>query len=154
MAVMSRHGVWMVVGWVVAAGATAAVGTAALDIAGAGILGPGNQALSQQDVARDLANANSRPSSPARLPSTSPTTSSGPALRGLSTPGGTIIATCDVDRVTLTSWSPGQGFGTDGVERGPAPVASIKFKNGKNELKVTVTCQAGEPHAVWAPDDH
>jgi hypothetical protein len=156
MAVMSRHGVWMIVGWVVAAGAAAVVGTAALDIVGAGLLGPDSQTLSQQDVTRDLANASSRPPSQAQPPSTSPapSTSSGPAPRGLPTPGGTIIATCDGDQAFLRSWSPAQGFRTDEVERGPAAITSIKFKSGKDELRITVTCQAGEPVAVTATDDH
>ncbi|MDT7725720.1 MAG: hypothetical protein QOI21_2296 [Actinomycetota bacterium] len=156
MAVMSRHGVWMIVGWAVAAGAAAVVGTAALDIVGAGILGPGNQALSQADVTRDLANASSRPPTPAQLPSTSPApaTSSGPAPRGLSTPGGTIIATCDGDQAFLQSWSPAQGFRTDDVVRGPAVVTSIKFKSGKDELRNTVTCLAGEPQVDSTTDDH
>jgi serine/threonine-protein kinase len=156
---MKRHQMLMVVVWLVAAVATAAVGTAALDLAGSGILGPGNQPLSQQDVARQLASATTSPStspgpssgSASTGPSAGPSTT--PTPRGLATPGGTIVAQCDRDQVFLQSWSPAQGYRTDDVHRGPASVASIKFKKGKSEVVVTVTCPAGEPRADSTPDD-
>jgi hypothetical protein len=155
---MSKHSVLMVVVWLLAAVATAVAGTAALDIAGAGILGPGNQPLSQQDVARQLASATASPSMSAGPSSgsvsTGPSaaTATTPTPRGLATPGGTIVAQCDRDEVTLLSWSPAQGYRTDDVQRGPASLVSIKFKKGKSEVVVTVTCPAGEPRADSTPD--
>ena len=148
----------MVVVWLLVAVGTAAVSTAALDIAGAGILGPGNQPLSQQDVARQLASATASPSMSAGPSSGSASTgplaapSTTPTPRGLATPGGTIVAQCDRDQVTLRSWSPAQGYRTDDVQRGPASVASIKFNNGKSDVVITVTCPAGEPRFDLTPD--
>jgi serine/threonine-protein kinase len=75
-----------------------------------------------------------------------------PTPRGLPTPGGTILAQCDRDQVYIVSWSPAQGYREDGVTRGPAPAASVKFKNGKSEVIVRVTCSAGEPRAVSSTD--
>jgi hypothetical protein len=156
---MNRRGILIAGAWVVAAAVTAAIGTVALDVVGAGILGPQNQPLSQLDVARALAAASaSAPSGPATRPesaTTPPATSSTLAApRGLSTPGGSIVAQCVGGQVTLLSWSPAQGFRTDDVARGPAPTASIKFKNGNTESRVTVTCVDGEPHAESVADDH
>jgi hypothetical protein len=156
---MNRHRVLMVVGWALVAVATAVVGTAALDIAGAGILGSGKQLLTGQDVTRQLAAAaTARSSMPAAPPGGStPTGPSGaqpttPTPRGLPTTGGTILAQCEGDLVYLLSWSPAQGYREDGVNRGPAPAASVKFKNGKSEVVVHVTCKAGEPRAVTTPE--
>jgi hypothetical protein len=156
MVVMNGRGGWMVAGWAVVAVATAAVGTAALDIAGAGILGPDNRPLTQAEVARELAGASARPSTstpPASTP-LSPTPSS-PAPRGLTTTGGSLVAACDGDVVTLQSWSPAQGFrADDDIERGPGPSASLKFKRGHEEYEITVSCQAGEPKVSSVLDDH
>ena len=155
---MNRHRVLMVVGWALVAVATAVVGTAALDIAGAGILGSGNQLLTQQDVTRQLAaGASARPPMSAAPSGSTPTGPSGaepttPTPRGLPTTGGTILAQCDGDQVYIVSWSPAQGYRADGVNRGPAPGASVKFKNGKSEVIVHVTCSAGEPRAVSTTD--
>jgi hypothetical protein len=157
---MSRHGVLIVVAWLVVAAATAAVGTAALDIVGAGILGPDSQSLSPQDVTRQLASATPRtspsagPSSTSTPTGPSTTQSAAPGPRGLASPGGTIVAQCDRDQVTLVSWSPAQGFRTDDVNRGPASIASIKFKSGRTEIVATITCQAGEPHVDSTADSH
>ena len=142
------------VGWLLAAGATAAVGTFALDVVGAGILGPQNQPLSQDDVARALAAAPTTAPVPSTTSAAATTASSAPAPRGLTVPGGTLVAECAAGQVTLRSWSPDQGFRTDDVSRGPAASASIKFKNGGTENVVVVTCVDGEPHAETVADDH
>jgi hypothetical protein len=148
---MDRRGVAIAGAWLLAAVVTAGVGTAALDLVGAGILGPQNQPLSQQDVLRALAAA--RPASSPASTTAPPSTTAGAAPRGLNTTGGSIVARCAAGQVTLLSWSPAQGFRTDEVARGPAPTASIKFKNGNTETLVTVSCVAGEPHAVSTADD-
>jgi hypothetical protein len=150
---MRRRVLLMAVGWLLAAGATAAVGAVALDVVGAGILGPQNQPLSQEDVARALAAV---PASPTTAPPATPTTAStaASAPRGLTVPGGTLVAECAGGQVTLTSWSPDQGFRADDVARGPAASASIKFKNDGTENVVVVTCRDGEPHADTVADDH
>ncbi|WP_328617365.1 hypothetical protein OHS18_14240 [Amycolatopsis sp. NBC_00355] len=158
---MRRRVLLIVVGWLVAAGATAAVATFALDVVGAGILGPQNQPLSQDDVTRALAAAPApvTTSAPAAAASSSTTSSSAaspstPAPRGLTVPGGSIVAECAGGQVTLRSWSPDPGYRTDDVSRGPAASASIKFKNGGTENVVVVTCTGDEPHAETVADDH
>ncbi len=152
---MGRRGVLIAAGWLLAAGATAAVATFALDVVGAGILGPQNQPLSQDDVTRALAAA--PVTSSAVVPTTTAAaapSSSAPAPRGLTVPGGSLVAECAGGRVTLRSWSPDPGFRTDDVSRGPAASASIKFKNGDTENVTIVTCVGGEPHAESVADDH
>ncbi len=139
----------MAAGWLLAAAVTAGAGTVALDVVGAGILGPQNQPLSAGDVARALETV---PSSTASAPPmTSP--SSAPAPRGLTVPGGSIVATCAGNLITLNSWSPAPGFHTDDVSRGPATTASVKFESDQAENRVAVTCRDGEPHAETAADD-
>jgi len=76
-------------------------------------------------------------------------------VRALTTPGGTIVAVCDAGLVTLQSWSPGSGFESDHVERGPAPTASLRFKarSGGGDVRAQVTCSGAEPHLTIAGDD-
>lgn len=140
----------MAAGWLLAAAVTAGAGTVALDVVGAGILGPQNQPLSADDVARALETV---PSSTTSTPPVTTAPSSAPAPRGLTVPGGTIVATCAGGRVTLLSWSPDPGFRADDVSRGPAATASVKFKDGGTENVVVVTCQDGEPHADTVADE-
>ncbi|SEF25002.1 hypothetical protein SAMN05421837_102966 [Amycolatopsis pretoriensis] len=140
----------MAAGWLLAAAVTAGAGTVALDVVGAGILGPQNQPLSADDVARALETV---PSSTASTPPPTTSPSSAPAPRGLTVPGGSIVATCAGGQVTLNSWSPAPGYRVDGYSRGPADTASVKFKNGGTENVVVVTCRDGEPHAETVADD-
>jgi hypothetical protein len=151
---MRRRVVLIAVGWLLAAGATAAVATFALDVVGAGILGPQNQPLSQDDVTRALAAAPAPVTSSAPPTTTTTPPSGAPAPRGLTVPGGSLVAECSGGQVTLRSWSPNPGFRTDDVSRGPAASASIKFKNGGTENVTVVTCVGGEPHAESVADDH
>lgn len=146
---MNRRGLLMAAGWLLAAVATAGVGTVALDVVGAGILGPQNQPMSAADVARALETV------PPSTTPTPPTTasSSAPAPRGLTVPGGTLVAECVGDQVTLKSWSPDPGYRIDDVSPGPAAGASVKFKNDGTENVTIVTCRNGEPHAETAADD-
>lgn len=136
-------------GWLLAAAVTAGAGTVALDVVGAGILGPQNQPLSQDDVARALETV---PASTAPVTPTT-TSSSAPAPRGLTVPGGRLVAKCTGDRIELMSWSPDPGWRTDDVSPGPAATASVKFKNDGTENVTVVTCRDGEPHAETVADD-
>lgn len=143
-------------GWLLAAAVTAGAGTVALDVVGAGILGPQNQPLSQDDVARALETVptSTTPVAPASTTTSSTTTSSSaPAPRGLTVPGGRLVAKCTGDQVALMSWSPDPGWRTDDVSPGPAATASVKFKNDGAENVTVVTCRDGEPHAETVADD-
>ncbi|MEV7038203.1 hypothetical protein [Amycolatopsis sp. NPDC051061] len=146
---MTRRGLLMTAGWLLAAVITAGAGTVALDVVGAGILGPQNQPLSQDDVARALETV---PTTTTPVAPT-PTSSSAPAPRGLTVPGGSVVAKCTGDQVELMSWSPAPGYRTDDVSRGPAATASVKFKDGGTENLTVVTCRDGEPHAETVADE-
>ena len=160
---MSWHRPLLILAWLAVAGATATVAMVALNIVGAGILGSDNRSVSAAEVTRELAAIpttilQAPPSTPAipstgalslapppRPPSSPTDTTSAP--RGLSTPGGTIVAQCEGNLVTLLSWSPAQGYRTDDVYRGPASTAAIRFKTEVNEIEVSVTCRNGQPQA-------
>jgi hypothetical protein len=150
--------------WLVGAAATATAATAAVNALGAGLLGPSSRPLSQAEVQRELSAAGGSgtpPASSSATPSPSGSRTTGPAAPPpagdtvvLPTAGGTIFATCSGGQVTLVRWSPAQGYRTDGVVPGPADSAWVKFKAGRSELMVTVTCAGGQPKAVTATDDH
>jgi hypothetical protein len=70
-----------------------------------------------------------------------------------SSSGGMVSASCSSGLVTLTSWSPALGFGTDGFARGPAASAWVKFKSSGSEVTVTAACGSGGPHFSTAADD-
>ncbi|MDT5025645.1 MAG: hypothetical protein QOE61_2071 [Micromonosporaceae bacterium] len=148
--------------WLVGAAATATAATAALGALGAGLAGPGSRPMSQADVQRELSAAGPTGSPPAlssgqpspdasRTPATAPPTS---GTRVVPTVGGTIVAQCSGGQVTLVSWIPAQGYRTDGVTPGPANSTWVKFKAGRSELLVTVTCVGDQPKEVIATDDH
>jgi hypothetical protein len=150
--------------WLAGAAATATAATVALNVLVAGLPGPSSRPMSLEEVQRELSAAGptggpsassgtvaspngSRGTGPAAPPPSSDT-------RVLSTTGGTIVARCSGGQVSLVSWSPAQGYRTDGVTAGPAASAWIKFKAGRTELLVTITCAGDQPTAVTAGDDH
>jgi serine/threonine-protein kinase len=62
--------------------------------------------------------------------------------------GGTVIASCAGDQVTLRSWSPAQNYSVDGVEPGPAPEATVEFEPHEGEdVELTIACTGGQPVA-------
>ncbi len=150
----------MAAGWLVAAVVTAAVAVAGVDTIGAGLLGGSaqNPVLSSDDVDRLLADEQGPSPSTQPDPAVSVSAPTGQpsasaAIRALTTPGGVVHASCADGAVTLTSWSPAQGFRADDPEPGPAAEARIKFKKDKNEMRVVVTCAGGRPTARVIPDD-
>jgi hypothetical protein len=180
---MRARAVLVAVGWLIAAGGTATTATVALNTLGEGILGPSTRPLSQAEIQRDLgrgqpaaspsatasASDPGTPSAPVTPePGTSvtagpttaapaaPTPATNPPRRGVfATAGGTVFAQCAGGLATLTSWSPAQGYWTDDFARGPASAAFISFKTNTSEVRVTVTCVAGEPTStVTAEDRH
>jgi hypothetical protein len=76
-----------------------------------------------------------------------------PRTEVLATAGGTIVAECAGDRVTLRSWSPAQGYEVDDVDRGPAARARVKFKGDRGEVRVEVKCVGGAPKAATRVHD-
>ncbi|MBB5874237.1 hypothetical protein F4553_007671 [Allocatelliglobosispora scoriae] len=145
---MRRRTVAVAGGWLVAAVAATALGVAGIDSLGAGLLGGGGAAgerpLTSAEVDRLLA---AETAAPSVSPSAAPSPPSGAAVRSLSTGGGVVHASCAGGLVSLTSWSPAQGYRVDDAERGPAAEVRVKFKRGKDELRVFVTCVGGVPTA-------
>ena len=137
--------------------------TAALRFVGGGAFGPGGQPLTPTDVQQSLAQhplaaqAGQAPTArPTRHP-TPPTRASTPARAPVSgsfaSSGGNVTATCLSRQVRLKSWSPAQGYATDGYSRGPATSAWVKFTSGATEVTVTATCAGGQPQFATATDN-
>jgi hypothetical protein len=178
---MRARAVLVAVGWLIAAGGTATTATVALNTLGEGILGPSTRPLSQADIQRQLgrgqpsASPSASPSStdpgtpsapvtpepgtpataaPTTAAPAAPTPATNPPRRGVfATAGGTVFAQCASGLATLTSWSPAQGYWTDDIARGPASAAFVSFKTGTSEVRVTVTCVAGEPTSTVTAED-
>jgi hypothetical protein len=163
-------------GWVVAAAAAITAGIFAVGAIGSGISGNSTSPLSNQAVAKALAQTTASPAqtrSPVPSPSrSSPTSRTGPTAprssdrpprrsapvrrgitRVLNVHVGSIVANCTSSLATLQSWSPGQGYATDSVQRGPQAVARITFKSSSIEVKVAVLCANGVPTAQQDSDD-
>lgn len=71
-----------------------------------------------------------------------------PQVRTLSSPGGSVRATCTTDgRAQLLSWAAATSYRVDSYNAGPAAAASITFKHGNDLARMTVTCADGVPSA-------
>ena len=149
---MKRRVVLGVAGWLAAVVAATGVGVAAIGVLEDGITGSRGRMLDRDAVQRALR-------SPA-LPPVTPAVTGTPAPRGdgvtrvLDTAGGKVTATCSGDQVRLDGWFPAQDYGTDDIERGPLPEASLTFESDDAEYEITVVCAAGEPVAHTREDDH
>ena len=59
--------------------------------------------------------------------------------------------------MTLTSWSPAQGYHVVSVDRGPAKTAQIRFSDDDGQedhgQRLTVFCRNGRPEATTDEDD-
>jgi hypothetical protein len=154
---------WLLAGlaWLVTAALTTAVAIGAVNSLRQGILGPADELLSESEVSAQPPRATAGPPSPA--PSTAASTpatvppSAPPSTdtRALPTGGGTIVASCAGGQATLVSWTPRTGYEADHVVRGPARVASPRFKphSGGGAVRAQVTCAAGVPALSFAGDD-
>ncbi|MEV0128662.1 serine/threonine-protein kinase [Dactylosporangium sp. NPDC050688] len=80
---------------------------------------------------------------------TSPDEQPEPQQRTLSSPGGSVLATCTTDGAAhLLSWEPAETYTVSKVEAGPAIRARIAFKNSEHTVRMTVGCTKGVPSAV------
>lgn len=129
--------------------------TAALRLVGNSAFGPSGKALTQADVRRSLARPGpgASPDRPATPSAQLPSSASAPAPSSFATSGGTVFAACTAGKVSLTSWIPAQGYRTDGVSRGPARSAWVRFKSSAAELTVTASCVSGQPRFATSADD-
>jgi len=134
---------------------------------GFGLNGSSSQQLTVAAVNKALADARrerstAQPSAPSRKalaarpsrtarPKATPTPPPAPAPPGagagtlLTSNAGTVTATCESAGVYLLSWSPAQGYGVDGVVRGPAAAASVVFDGGARAVTMHVSCSGGTP---------
>lgn len=150
-----------VLGWLLAAAIAATMGTLAVSLLGTGITGEQVHPLSEDAVARALAQSTPRPSSspsptagPRTTPSPSATSSrtaspsvegSRSQIRALGSRGGSVIARCTGSTVYLVSWTPRQGFEVDDYVRGPINTASVNFESETVDVVMSVGCRAGLP---------
>ncbi|TYB58603.1 septum formation initiator [Nonomuraea sp. PA05] len=132
----------LVVAWVVTALAATGAAVAVLGLLGNGLTGTDSHVLSREDVREALATATTRAAVTAGA-TPSQTAQQGKLIRSA---GGTVIASCDGDLVTLRSWSPAQGYSVDEVGRGPAREAKVEFEPEEGEeLELKITCVGGAP---------
>ncbi|MEV4068866.1 hypothetical protein ACGFJC_02045 [Nonomuraea fuscirosea] len=151
----------LVVAWAATALAATGAAVAVIGLLGNGITGTDGHVLSAGEVRSALATAATR--TPTAIPTNSPTssptgspTSTGapPSATPSRTPrdklirsaGGTVIASCDGDLVTLRSWSPAQDYSVDSVDAGPAREAKVEFEPDEGEdVELTIVCSGGSP---------
>ncbi|WP_188196441.1 hypothetical protein [Nonomuraea sp. SYSU D8015] len=132
-----------VLAWAATAVAATGASVAVLGLLGTPLTGASTHVLTAEEVQAALSTATPRaggtatgqpaPSQPGKL---------------IRSAGGTVIASCDGDLVTLRSWSPAQDYSVDGVEPGPAREASVEFEPHEGEdVELTITCEGGQPVA-------
>jgi len=70
----------------------------------------------------------------------------GPASSGslFTSPGGTVMASCQSGLAYLQYWTPDQGYEVSDVIRGPAARASIGFEHLTTEYVISVTCNGSD----------
>lgn len=152
---------WILAGgaWLLTVGVATAVATGAVGSMRQGIFGTSDAPYSEAEVEARLAasSADSATAPPTPGPASPSVSSPGAAgiVRALTTPGGTIVAVCEAGLVTLRSWTPTTGFEADHVQRGPAAVASLRFKarSGGGDVRAQITCAGNEPHLTVGGDD-
>lgn len=107
--------------------------------------------------ARDNHAPAAQSASPAPSPSPTATASAAPATGAaaqqaapgtfLSSPDGSVVASCQAGAAYLQYWSPDPGFHADDVSRGPAVVAAVTFEGPGGGVVMRVTCTSGTPVA-------
>jgi hypothetical protein len=123
---MRTRAALMTTTWMVGAGLAVTGVAVAMSVVGNRLLGPST------DLAQDLA--------------PTPAVAAAPAHPGMPDDtarafhGGTVYAACADSQVTLTHWSPDEGFTIADVASGPAADASVRFVKGSMAMLVTVTC--------------
>ncbi|MFI7634396.1 hypothetical protein [Nonomuraea sp. NPDC049400] len=134
----------LVLAWAATAVAATGAAVGVLALLGTGLTGDSGHVLSQAEVRAALSTATQRATGPATAltPGTA-TPSPGKLIRS---PGGTVIASCAGDLVTLRSWSPAQNHSVDTVEPGPAREAKVEFEPDEGEeVELKITCSSGRP---------
>ncbi|MBE1591345.1 hypothetical protein ACFPOI_12475 [Nonomuraea angiospora] len=138
----------LVLAWAATAVAATGAAVAVLALLGTGLTGDSGHVLSPAEVRAALNTATHRatgtPSDDATPTPGTPTQAVQDKL--LRTPGGTVIASCEGDLVTLRSWSPAQNYSVDHVEPGPARRAKVEFEPEEGvDVELEIECSGGRP---------
>ncbi|WP_327086459.1 hypothetical protein OIE66_29530 [Nonomuraea sp. NBC_01738] len=131
----------LVLAWLATALAAAGAAVAVLGLLGGSLTGGSGHVMNQAEVRAALAVAPT-PSQPA-APRPSATAA---RSKVITTPGGTVLASCEGGQVSLRNWSPAQGYSVDDQEAGPADTLKVEFDRDEGEdAEAEVTCRAGTP---------
>ena len=151
---MNRRPLLVIAGWLGTAVVATVAGVALIGLLGESLSGPSGNVLSSGQVHQALARAATTaiPRSTPAVPSGGPSTTGGTAAPGrpratrlITSPGGSVVASCSGDQVTLRSWSPAQGYEVDDVAPGPDDDAKVKFESGGAESEIEVRCSPTGP---------
>ncbi|MET7329915.1 hypothetical protein [Nonomuraea sp. NPDC005650] len=143
----------LVLAWAATAVAATGAAVAVLALLGTGLTGDSGHVLSQAEVSAALNTATQRatgaPPTGVATPTLTPTpTTQASQDRLIRTAGGTVIASCAGDLVTLRSWSPAQNYSVDTVEPGPARRAKVEFEPEEGaDVELRIECSNGLPVA-------
>jgi hypothetical protein len=133
----------LVLAWLITAIAATGAAMGVLALLGTGVTGNSSRVLTPAEVHAAL--STTTPRTATTPPLTSPAPAPGKLMR---TAGGTVIASCTGDQVTLRSWTPALGYSVDEVEPGPAREAKVEFEPDEGEdIELRITCSAGVPVA-------
>jgi hypothetical protein len=68
----------------------------------------------------------------------------------LTSPGGTVVASCSPAGASLVSESPAQGYDVNGsnLVSGPAATAQVDFESWHGSVTMVVSCPSGVPVAT------
>jgi hypothetical protein len=151
-----------VAAWVLGAATSIGVGLLALALVGEDLRGDASRPLTA-DAAAVVADPTPSAHPPATTTTAASPTSPGAAAtvagalgddRRLTSAGGDVVARCTTAGAYLVYWTPAQGFRTDDVQRGPAPVSTLTFEATSAEIKLKITCVGGTPQLEVATDGH
>lgn len=133
-------------GWFAAAVLAVLVGLVAISVIGDGLTSPLATAMTEEQVARELA---AQPSGSPAPSTTLSTTAALPGPRSFSTRGGSVVVRCEGGHAVLVSMAPAQGFAVHERDEGPQDDgAEGEFRSTTDHhdrVKVEATCTAGLP---------
>jgi hypothetical protein len=129
--------------------AAVTMGVAAAVVVFAAARGNQGDVLSQEDVARALAD-NGATDDATASPGPKPTSPLGGQFgtsddkQILTSQGGRLVVACDGDTAALRMWIPNSGYRADDAVRGPAARVSVWFESDKFEdVEAVATCRNG-----------
>jgi hypothetical protein len=85
-----------------------------------------------------------------RHPAPPPSTNPAPQAKVLTSPGGTVVASCSPAGASLVSESPAQGYdvNSSNLVSGPAATAQVDFESWHGSVTMVVSCRSGVPVAT------